>query len=185
MADRLVVAELGPAHGLRGQVLARIHGLEPEELLSFPRLWLRRGTGEETDVRVREARRHGSSFVVALEGVADRTTAERLRGSELLCLREDLPEPEGAEWYVADLVGANVVTDAGELLGTLREVLKMPAHDVYVVNGSRGEVLLPATDEVILGFEDSNRTLTVHLLPGLLEEEDERSSDNDPSDRDS
>jgi 16S rRNA processing protein RimM len=66
-----------------------------------------------------------------------------------------------------------VVSDAGQNLGTVREILATGANDVYVVKREgRKEILLPATEEVILEIIPEENLLKVHLLPGLIEDED-------------
>lgn len=177
----LVVADLGRAHGLRGEVVARLHGLGPEELLRIAHVVLRRPDGRESVVHVKGARAQGGGVVLAVAEIGDRTAAEDARGGELLVRREDLPELGAREWYLADLVGCEVVEENGRTLGTLEEVLQLPAHDVYVVRGSCGEVLLPATDEVILAVDRDARRMTVHLIPGLAPEEDETSGEKGPN----
>jgi 16S rRNA processing protein RimM len=66
-------------------------------------------------------------------------------------------------------VGLAARTAEGEDLGTVTEVLQTGSNDVYVVQGPRGEVLLPATREVIKKIDLDARTLVVQLLPGLVE----------------
>lgn len=166
--SRLVVAELGKAHGLRGEILARVYGLSPEELRDLPNVVLRDPEGQETPARIASIRPHGPGIAIAIEGIADRTAAERMRGAELLARREDLPELGEREWYLADLVGCEVVEEDGAPLGTLEEVLQLPAHDVYVIRGTRGEVLVPATQEFIVGVDTDARRMIVHLIPGLV-----------------
>jgi 16S rRNA processing protein RimM len=91
-----------------------------------------------------------------------------LRG-QLLLIPEDeaLPLAEG-EYFLYQLVGLAVYTDEGEHLGSLVEVLETKANNVFVVRGSRGEVLLPDIDEVVLEIDFEAERMLVHLLPGLL-----------------
>jgi 16S rRNA processing protein RimM len=67
-------------------------------------------------------------------------------------------------------LGFLVVRVAGVVLGVLEEVLRGPAHDVYVVRGPGGEVLLPAVREVVREVRVEDRQITVRPVPGLLEE---------------
>ncbi len=165
-----MVAELGRPHGVRGEVTARLAGLERDELESLPRLELRTASGERRPVRIRALRAKRGGWILALEGLEDRNAAEELRGAVLLAPREDLPEASADEWYVSDLVGLAVASDDGRELGKLEEVLRLPAHDVYVVRGARGEILLPAIADVVLSVDVEAGRMTVHLLPGLADE---------------
>jgi 16S rRNA processing protein RimM len=167
--DRLIVAELGPAHGIRGEITARVSGVPLEELSTLRGLVLRRPDGSERPTAVLGARRKKRTAILALEGIADRAAAEAHRGAVVLARRDALPALGDDEWWVADLVGATVVTGAGEELGVLEEVLELPANDVFVVRGERGEVLLPVTAEVVKRVDVASRRVIVELLPGLLE----------------
>jgi 16S rRNA processing protein RimM len=80
---------------------------------------------------------------------------------------EAIPLEEG-EYYLYQLEGLAVYTDEGEHLGELVEVLETKANNVFIVHGSRGEVLLPDTEEVVLEIDFENGRMKVHLLPGLL-----------------
>lgn len=109
-------------------------------------------------------------WILAIDVLSDRESAEAYRNSVLLALREDLPQPQDDEWYVQDLLGLPVVTEEGEALGILEEVLKMPANDVLVVRGNGREILLPMIDDVVREVDLEQRRIVARLLPGILEE---------------
>ena len=74
------------------------------------------------------------------------------------------------ENFIIDLIGLTVVTEDGNKLGTLTDVIKTGANDVYEVKMTDGkEVLLPAIKECILNVDLENRTVTVHMMDGLLD----------------
>ena len=164
------VAALGKPHGVRGEITALLRGVSGGELAAIETLRIRRADGTEAPVRVAGGRPRGEGWILRLEGVGDRNEAERYRGSVILAPPESLPEPPPGEWWADDLVGLEVVSDRGEPLGRLVEVMSLPANDVYVVRSGDREVLLPATDEVIVGVDLEAGRMTVHLLPGLIEE---------------
>jgi len=121
-------------------------------------------------VRVIGARSKGAGWILRLDGVTDRNAAEGYRGAVIRAQASDLPELAPGEWWIDDLVGLEVVTDEGKPLGRLEEVLELPANDVYVVRSEKGEVLLPAIEDVIVAVDLEEERMTVHLLPGLIEE---------------
>jgi len=120
--------------------------------------------------RVRRAAVHGRYILLELEGVETLAEAERLSGALLWIPRaEAMPLPPG-HYYWYQIIGAEVVTTRGESLGQVVEILRTAAHDVYIVHGPRGEVLLPAIEPVIKEVDVVNRRLIVEPPPGLLEE---------------
>jgi 16S rRNA processing protein RimM len=165
----LEVARLGKPHGLRGEISAQLFGVNLAELEELKRLVLRLESGEDRPVCVIGGRPKGKGLILALDLLPDRTAAEGARGAVLLSPREDLPKPEEGEWFVTDLVGLSVADEEGSEIGTLEEVLTLPANDVLVVRGKLGEVLLPAIPEVIRKVNLDERKMTVHILPGLVD----------------
>jgi 16S rRNA processing protein RimM len=115
----------------------------PERFERGSRLWL---AGVERTVE--RGRWQGRSVILKLQDVDSRNDAEALRG-------EDLTVPEAAElegegvFYLHDVIGLRVEDRDGVLLGTLAEVLTTGANDVDVVRGDRGELLLPALDDIV------------------------------------
>jgi 16S rRNA processing protein RimM len=110
----------------------------------------------------------GKQTRIHLAGIDDREAAAALRGSYLLVAEESLPPLPEDQYYRFQLLGLSVVTTGGEALGTIEDVFSTPENDVYVVRGPAGEVLLPATDDVVLDIDLPARTMTVELVPGLL-----------------
>lgn len=77
---------------------------------------------------------------------------------------------EDDENFIVDLIGLSVVTDTGEHLGSMADVLRTGANDVYCVRTDEGkEILLPATKECILDVNLETQTMKVHVLDGLLD----------------
>jgi 16S rRNA processing protein RimM len=78
--------------------------------------------------------------------------------------------PEG-EHYHHELLGLQVFSDEGQLLGALTQIMVTRANDVYIVRSDTGsEILLPAIESVILEIDLEQGKMVVHLLPGLLSE---------------
>ena len=79
-------------------------------------------------------------------------------------------ELEEDEYFIADLIGLAVVTDAGEALGTVKDVMETGANDVYIVEMKDGrELLLPAIGDCILDVNLDEGRMTVHVLDGLMD----------------
>lgn len=106
-------------------------------------------------------------WLVKFEGVNDRDQADQLKGSYLLTVTADLPELEEGNYYLFDLVGVEVFTTSGEMLGTLESIDQYPANDIYVVVGARGRLMIPAIRDVVKSIDIKNKRMEVELLSGL------------------
>lgn len=121
------------------------------------------------------SRRYMKDFVyLSFDGYEDRNQAEKLRNEYLWIPREKaiaLPEDT---FFIADLIGCSVRTNEGECLGHIEQVIQTGSNDVYVVNGSKGEILIPALKKVVLQVDIVNKSIEVEVseLEGLLPDED-------------
>lgn len=128
---------------------------------------LRLGAAAPERRRIEEARRQGRLWAVKVEGVSDRSAAERLVGAEVLAPREELPEAGEGRHLWADLEGLEVVTAAGEAVGRVTGLYETGAVDVLVVTGPRGEKLIPLAPYVVV--EREARRIVVDPPEGLLD----------------
>ena len=161
----LAVGKLRRPHGVRGEMLMEVLTDFPERLR--PGLTVYVGP-RHLALRLRSVRPHGQALLVAFEGYDDRDRAGLLRNMLVTVPASETPPlPEG-EFYYHQILGLRVVTDEGEPLGTVTEIMETGANDVFVVTSPEGgEILLPDTKEVVLAIDLENGTMTVHLLPGL------------------
>ena len=146
--ERICVARIGAAHGVRGEVKFWSFTADPAAVAGY-------GPFETADGRLVELetlRPAKEFFVARLKGVADRDTAERLRNVELFVPRERLPDTaESDEFYHADLIGLAVVDAAGGALGTVAAMHNFGAGDLIEVRPAAGRdtVMLPFTQSVV------------------------------------
>lgn len=138
---RVVLGKVGGLYGVRGWVRLWSFTDPVENLLDYQELELGQG-GRWEAVRLAEGRRQGEALVARFEGCADRDQATLLVGAELAVARDRLPEPADGQFYWADLVGLEVVTTGGVVLGRVDHMMATGANDVLVVKGER-ERLLP------------------------------------------
>ena len=95
---------------------------------------------------------------------------EHLRRMPLLITRDQAVPCGENENFIADLIDLNVVTEGGEELGVLTDVLQTGANDVYIVKRKNGkELLIPAIRQCILDVDLEKKCMKVHLLEGLLD----------------
>ena len=116
------------------------------------------------EYKIEKLRDQKGIIIAKFEGIDDINQIESLKNEEVMITLEDRPElPEGKH-YVGDLLGLEVITEDGQVLGTLDNIYNTGANDIYEV----GEILLHATDEVIKQIDMENKKIIVHLLKGLI-----------------
>lgn len=91
--------------------------------------------------------------------------------ADVLIDRKDAVPLEEGEYYIADLIGSQVVSDEGKELGKIKDVLQTGANDVYLVKGADGkELLFPVIPDCVKNVDIENGIITVHIMPGLLDQ---------------
>jgi 16S rRNA processing protein RimM len=151
--DAVEVGAIVDAYGLKGWVKVAAHaGQGGDALLSAKRWWLVKGR-ERKSAPVLHAKTHSDSIVAQLGGAADRDAALALRGYCVHVRRSDFPVLGADEFYWVDLLGLDVVNEAGAALGQVVDMIDNGAHSVlrieYLATGKDGQ---PATAERLIPF---------------------------------
>lgn len=159
-SDRICVAQIGAAHGVRGEVRLRSFTQEPEAFASYGPLESEDGARRFTIEALRPAKDH---FVAQLVGVNNRDAAEALTNLRLYVARDKLPPIEEEEtFYHADLVGLAAVTRDGAPLGTVTAVLNFGAGDIVEVKRQGAEpLLIPFTEAAVPVIDIAARRMVI------------------------
>lgn len=164
----VVMGKLRKPHGVRGEMVMTVLTDFPELLKNGQNVYL----GEEFQkMTVRSVRPHRDDLLIAFEEISDRDEVGYFRNTMLFMKEGEFPELPEDEYYLHDLVGMEVVTDTGQSLGELKEILVTGANDVYLVQKDQGrEILIPAIEEVVLEIDFDQGTILIRPLPGLLQD---------------
>lgn len=155
MEKNLTVGLIVKPQGIRGEVKVKPYTDGAESFRGLKRVFI---DGEE--VKILSVRFGADAVFLGLKGVPDRNAAELLRGKELTIPREEAPDPGEGRYYIADLLGCEVFSDAGARLGLLTDI-RHAATDIYTVDMDGKEVLFPAVKGVITEIDVSAKRITV------------------------
>ena len=162
-------------HGIDGELKVNPEYTDdPTRFEGFERLFLGASPHRVVEyavssVRYQETKR-GTTVILGLESIQDRTDAEAITKMKVFVAENDLELGED-EVYVHDLVGLDVVTDQGDVLGTVVNYQEMPAQDLFVIRRpGHGETMIPAVEDFILEVDVENGRLVVQPIEGLIEE---------------
>lgn len=167
------VGKVVNTHGIRGEVKIVSQTDFPEERFGIgSRLVLtdaQNGTSE-LRVQVESARLHKNVYIVKFKGYDNINDILPYKGWMIKVSDEERKPLDEGEYYYHQIVGCRVITDEGEELGTIGEILAPGANHVWVVERPKGKpVLLPVIDDVILNVDVEARQVRVHIMEGLID----------------
>ncbi|MFI7242482.1 ribosome maturation factor RimM [Streptomyces qinglanensis] len=169
---QLVVARIGRAHGIKGEVTVEVRTDEPELRLG-PGAVLATEPAAAGPLTVAAGRVHSGRLLLRFEGVGDRTAAEALRNTLLVAEVDPDETPEDPEeFYDHQMLDLEVVTVDGAVVGRIESVAHLPAQDLLVVRrADGGEALIPFVAEIVPEIDLEAQRALVDPPPGLLGEE--------------
>ncbi len=169
MVSEFRVGVISSTHGIRGEVKVFPTTDDPARFLELKQVTLVAKRERQT-LEIERVRFFRQFVIVKFKGIDNINDIERHKGAELWIGREQAVPLEEGEYFIADLIGLAVMTDEGERLGTLQEVIRTGANDVYEVLMENGKtVLLPVIGECVLDVDLEKGEVLVHVLDGLLE----------------
>ena len=167
--ERIVVAQFGAAHGVRGEIRLKSFTQDPLAVRAYSPLEADDGRAFVIASARPAAGGASDMLVVRLEGVTSRDGAEALNGLELSVPRGRLPETDKDEFYHADLIGVAVATKDGRPFGTVVAVHDYGAGDLLEIAPDAGAtVLVPFTRSTVPEVDVAGGRIIIDPPPGLL-----------------
>lgn len=168
MNDFLRVGVITSTHGIRGEVKVFPTTDDVNRFKTLKQVILDTGK-ENLNLEIEGVKFFKQYAILKFKGIDNINDIEKYKGKDLLVTRDNAVKLEEDEYFIFDILGSKVISDEGNELGELTEVLTTAANDVYVVKTKEGkEILIPSIEECILDVDTENKEIKVHLLPGLL-----------------
>ncbi len=159
-SEFIEAGRINNTHGIAGELRVEVWLDSPEFMKKFKRLFI---GGRE--YRLESAKLHKGGLIVRFEGITDVNSAMPFKGKTVYIAREDAHLPAGG-YFLQEIIGASVVDEQGNEVGTLKEIVESPASNIYVVQGKQGH-LIPAVPEFILHTDAEAGIITVRLIEGM------------------
>lgn len=155
-------------HGLKGYV--RVEGLsdDPDRFADLDRIGVELKDGRRESLEIERCSRDGNGWRMKFLGIDTMEHAERLRGAYIQVSEEAVAPLPRDTYYVFELEGCAVVSVEGEEIGVLREVMSMPANDVFVVDTPTGEAMIPAVRDIVVQLDPGEARVVIRKIPGLI-----------------
>ncbi len=169
MEKFLKIGIITSTHGIRGEVKVFPTTDDPARFKKLKTVYRKQGS-DYVPMELAGVKFFKNMVILKFKGLEDINLVEKFRQSELYVDRAHAVPLGENENFIADLIDLQVVTDEGEELGILTDVLQTGANDVYIVQTEKyGEVMIPAIRQCVLKVDLEEGTMLVHLLPGLLD----------------
>ena len=180
---QLVVARVGRAHGIKGEVTVEVRTDEPELRLP-PGAVLATDPATAGPLTIETGRVHSGRLLLRFAGVHDRTGAEALRNVLLIADVDPEEMPEGEdEYYDHQLMDLDVVLADGTEIGRITEISHLPSQDLFVVERPDGsEVYIPFVQEIVVEIDLEEQRAVIDPPPGLIDDKAEIVSSRDDGD---
>ncbi|WP_028814560.1 ribosome maturation factor RimM [Streptomyces flavidovirens] len=168
---QLVVARIGRAHGIKGEVTVEVRTDEPELRLG-PGAVLATDPASVGPLTVETGRVHSGRLLLRFAGVKDRTAAEALRNTLLIAEVDPAATPEDPEeFYDHQLMDLDVVLADGTEIGRITEITHLPSQDLFIVKRPDGsEVMIPFVEEIVTEIDLEEQRAVITPPPGLIDD---------------
>lgn len=181
-SKRILIGEITTVHGVRGEIVVRSYAAEPVRLADYNPLEDEAGRTLPALSVVRETPK---GLVCRLQGLADRTAAEKLRGTKLYIPRNRLPPAEAGAYYHADLIGLSAVSPEGQPIGTIVAVENFGAGDLIEIRleGQTATEYVPFADAFVPEVDvAAGRAVVLMPVAAPVDEKDVLGTDADNDD---
>lgn len=169
MEDFFRIGVITSTHGLKGEVKVFPTTDDVSRFKKLKKCILRTPKGD-MEVEKASCKFFKNMVILSFKEFKDINEVEKYKNCELYVSREDAVPLDEDEYYIADVIGMDVVCDDGNKLGTLKDVMQTGANDVFEVELSDGkELLIPVIKDCVLDMNYETRVITVKLMKGMLD----------------
>ena len=162
------IGQIVNTFGIKGIVKVNSFAEDPLEFEQLKTILVEKSK-KLLEFEIEEAKPHKNQVLLKLKGINDINEAEKYKGCYIKLPREKAKKLPENTYFIADLIGLEVYTDNGELLGKVDDIYNSGSADIYVIKNELGkQILLPGIKDVIKEIDVDNEKIIVHLIDGLV-----------------
>jgi 16S rRNA processing protein RimM len=164
----IAVGEIVNTHGIKGEVKVKSLTDFPERFKSKAVLIWEKDLNSQ-ELTIEKVRSQNEIFLIKFNEVQNIDEALKIKGGLLKISSEQLKKLPADTYYIFELIGMEVQTDDGIILGKIKDIIQTGSNDVYVVNGTKKEYLIPAIRLIVQEIDKSKGTIIIKPMEGLLD----------------
>lgn len=168
-ADLIPLGKIIKPHGIQGEVKVRLFNSESKTLKVGQSIWVESEGHDPITYVIEKLNLQSEKTRLKFKNINDRNSAELLRNFTLSVCRNEFPETVDEEFYLIDLIGFNVIDQAGKKVGKVSEIMDNPANDILIIKDGEKEHLIPLVDDFVTFFDFENKQVTINLIEGLID----------------
>ena len=168
-ADLVPLGKIIKPHGIRGEVKVRLYNCDSETLKMGQSVWVKSEGNDPIIYVIEKLNLQSDKSRLKFKNVNDRNSAELLRDFTLSVCRDEFPETVDEEFYLVDLIGFNVIDQAGKKVGKVSDIMENPANDILMILDGDKEHLIPMVDDFGTLFDFEKKQVTINLIDGLID----------------
>ncbi|MCL6628521.1 MAG: ribosome maturation factor RimM [Armatimonadetes bacterium] len=161
----ILIGKIVSTIGLKGEVKVWPYTDWPEHFEDIETVCVGLGKDDCVVHEIQKVRYHKSTVILKLSGIDSIEAAEKLRGMQIFIPEAELMPLGENQYYIHDVIGMDVVTTEGDWLGKISEVLRSPAHDIYVTD----RAMIPAVKEFVVSVDLEKKRMLVKPIEGLIQ----------------
>jgi len=165
---KIAIGKITKTRGLKGEVVISPLTDDPERFFLLKEVWIS-GKEKSKIFQIEKVKKFKEKIFLKFQGIDSPEAAMPLVNSFLEIQKESLPPLPQNRYYVFDIIGLEVLTTQGKKIGVIKDVISLPANDVYTVKSGTKEYDIPATKEVVKKIDLHKRIMIIEPLEGLLE----------------
>lgn len=168
MQEFLEIGQIVNTFGIKGMVKVKPFTDDIKRFDNLEKVYIKKNNTEKEYI-IKQVKYQKDIVLIKFKYIDKIEDAEILKNSYILIDRKNEPKLEEGTYYIVDLLGLDVYTDDGKLLGEIDDIFNTGSNDIYVVKDKLGkQILLPAISEVIKDINIDNKKIIVHILEGLI-----------------
>ncbi len=168
MQEFLEIGQIVNTFGIKGMVKVKPFTDDIKRFEDLEKVYVEQNKTKK-QYEIEDVKYHKDMVLIKFKGIDKVEDAELLRNSYLKINREDEPELEEGTYYIVDLIGLEVYSDEGKLIGKVDDIFNNGSCDIYEIKDELGkQLLLPAISDVIKEINLKEKKIVVHILKGLI-----------------
>jgi 16S rRNA processing protein RimM len=165
---KITIGKITRTRGVKGEVVIEPYTDDPERFFWLKEVWIS-GKKITKFFQIEKVKKFKQKIFLKFQGINSPEAAKPLVNSFLEIEKKNLLPLPQKRYYIFDIIGLKVLTIQGEEIGVIKDVINLPANDVYVVRSGKKEYDIPAIKEVVKEIDLNKKIMIIKPLKGLLE----------------